>query len=96
MVRLEGIREDIEGRQLDGMRGRQTTENVVDCEAPVHVFFFFLSKVSATCMLGGLPLLFLNLTHSCLIALTVAFCCSFTFIFNIPYGIVIEQHFDHQ
>lgn len=44
MVRLEGIREDIEGRQLDGMRGRQTTENVVDCEAPVHVFFFFFIK----------------------------------------------------
>lgn len=41
MGRLEGIREDIEGRPLDGMRGRHTAENVVDCEAPVHVFFCF-------------------------------------------------------
>lgn len=50
MVRLEGIREDIEGRPLDGMRGRQTAENVVDCEAPVHGFFFNQKSLQPVCL----------------------------------------------
>lgn len=51
MVRLEGIREDIEGRPLDGMRGRQTAENVVDCEAPVHGLFILFFLIISVCNL---------------------------------------------
>lgn len=74
MARLEGIREDIEGRPLDGMRGRQTAENVVDCEAPVHVFFLIKSLCnlyawrSSTTILKLNPQLF-NCFNCCILLL---------------------------